>query len=109
MHPRSTKTRNLGELVHFRAERQQVPAEPPHGGRGSALNVPTKQVLNTIPFTAVQPRLHREPLGHDFHGAKPETRRLNSPMLNPWQDRGIVVLGPTFISFDNAFSQDTRL
>ena len=58
---------------------------------------------------AVQPRLHGKAFGHDPDFAKSGQQRRNSPTLNFRSTGASSCSRPTFISFESAFSHDTRL
>src|SRR5207237_3950780 len=78
--------------------------------RGSALNVPTKNVLNSIPF--------HPPCSRDFTGNRsskmrtsrnPESTARNSAALYFFSTGASSCSRPTFISLESAFSQEIRL
>src|SRR6188474_2022289 len=78
--------------------------------RGSALKVPTKHVLKATPFHPLWRRL--------FTGNRSKTRRTsenpstvwrNSPSLYFLSTGASSCSRSTFISFERAFSHDTRL
>src|SRR5215510_1815742 len=78
--------------------------------RGSALKVPTNRPLYTAPF---HPPCRRDLTGKRsgtiVTSEKPASSRLNSEMLNFDSTGASSCSRPTFISFDRAFSHDTRL
>ena len=95
----------------FAAERQQVPAEAAHQRRGSALNVPTKNVLNSMPF---QPPCSRDftgkPLFDDPDVAEAVQQRAELARRCTCSSTGASSCSSgTFISFDSAFSHEMRL
>ena len=69
---RSASSGILG--CYFRAERQQVPAEAADQRARQRVERADEQAVVDRPLpAAVQPRLHREPLGHDPHVAETPT------------------------------------
>src|SRR4051794_7520967 len=78
--------------------------------RGIALNVPTKNVLNTVPF---QPLCRRDFTGNRSSTIRmsrnPASRARNSPALYLRRTGASSCSSGTFINFDNALSQEIRL
>src|SRR5262249_14469185 len=78
--------------------------------RGNALNVPTKSVLKAVPF---HPLCRRDLTGNRSGTIRTSengvSRFRNSAMLNVRRTGASSCSSSTFISFDRAFSQDTRL
>ena len=61
----------LTQILHLVQKASRCQPKRRTQARGSALKVPTKNVLNKRPLPpAVQPRLHRKPFLHDPHVAK---------------------------------------
>src|SRR5262245_48113501 len=95
---------------HFRQNARRCHPKRLTSGRGSALNAPTKNVLNSVPF---QP-----PWSRDFTGNRSSTMRTsrksfssrrNSPLLYLRSTGASSCSSGTFINFESAFNQEIRL
>src|SRR5262249_8887029 len=95
---------------HFRQNARRCQPKRLTSERGSALKAPTKNVLNAMPF---QP-----PWSRDFTGKRSSTMRTsenapsrsrNSAALYFFSTGASSCSSGTFMTLDNAFSQEIRL